>query len=334
VDRRAIVLVLVTLAACSGGGEAVAPVKPCLASAAIAPGDTHRSLVVGGATRDYYVHVPSSAPPGAAAPLVLAFHGGGDTAMGFEGFVHLRGEADAAGFVLVEPEGTGALGPSTQGRADTWNAGNCCAASSETGVDDVAFVRAVLDDLEQATCIDTARVYATGFSNGGMLAHRLACELSDRIAAIAAVSGGLGATDLDVTPPATLFACRPTRPVPVLHVHGTGDACYPFEGGEGPVAGVTFEAVPTTIEGWLSREGCGQSTTTTLANGIARCTAYDCPPPGAVTLCTLQGGGHYWPGGGDWLGSETLCGPHQGVRSADLDANDVIWTWFAQHPRR
>ena len=282
--------------------------------------------------RDYYVHVPAGADPVHPLPLVLAFHGGGHTAMGFEAFAHLKTASDAEGFVLVEPEGTGALGALTQGKADTWNAGNCCAASSQNDVDDVAFVTALLDDMEGAACIDASRVYATGFSNGGMLSHRLACQLSDRIAAIAAVSGGLGATNLDATPPATIFPCNPTRPVPVLHIHGTVDACYPFDRGPGPLAGVTFEPVPTTIQGWLAREGCGAATTTTFANGIATCSAYACPAPGAVTFCTLQGGGHYWPGGDDWLGSESLCGMHQGVRSSDLDANTIIWRWFAAHP--
>jgi polyhydroxybutyrate depolymerase len=266
---------------------------------------------------------------------VLAFHGGGQTASALEAMAQLRPKADASSFILVEAEGTGALGPGTSGAIDAWNAGNCCAYPSEKAIDDVAFVRATSDDVATQVCVDPQRVFATGFSNGAMLAHRLACELSDRIAAIAAVSGGMGEENLAVTPPETIFTCDPPRPVPVLHIHGTQDVCYPFDGGPSPLIGATtFEPVMTTIDGWVARNGCEPTTKTVLANGRATCKEYACPAGGAgdVELCTIQGGGHYWPGGNDWPGSETLCGMGQGVLSADLDANDALWQWFVAHP--
>jgi polyhydroxybutyrate depolymerase len=300
----------------------------------LAAGDYAQTVGTDGGVRTYQVHVPPGLSSSVPAPLVLVFHGGGQTSAQFEGFAHVQPKSDASGFVLVEAEGTPALPGLEAGVLDVWNAGNCCelAAQVNDNVDDVGFVAAMLDAVESRICIDPKRVFATGFSNGGMLSHRLACEMSDRIAAIAAVSGGLGNRNLDVTPVKTLFPCTPARPVPVLHIHGTRDACYPFDGGLGPLSFCTFEPVLTTIQGWVARNGCSAMPTTVRTNGAATCQLYPCPHAGDVELCTIDGGGHYWPGGGDWAGSEIFCGLGQGVRSADLVANDALWSWFTAHP--
>ena len=301
----------------------------------LAAGDYSRSLTLDGGSRTYAVHVPPGLPPSAPAPLVFAFHGGGQTATAFEGFAHLQAKSDSSGFILVEPEGTPALPGTSPGTLDVWNAGNCCelAAQVNDNVDDVGFVAAMLASLEGELCVDAKRVFATGFSNGAMLAHRLACQLSDRIAAIAAVSGGMGNRNLDVTPVQTLFPCSPGRPVSVLHIHGTQDACYPFDGGYVPLSAITAEPVMTTVTDWAGRNGCSSGPpSTVLTAGIATCQQYPCPEAGEVELCTIDGGGHYWPGGDDWTASEVVCGLNQGVRSMDLIANDALWSWFLRHP--
>jgi len=307
--------------------------------ASLAAGDYTRTLTIDGGARTYYVHVPPGLSSSSAAPLVFAFHGGGQTALegglGFESFAHVRPKSDSSGFVLIEPEGTPALPGLSPGTLDVWNAGNCCelAEQKNDDVDDVGFVAAMIDSVSQALCIDPKRVFATGFSNGGMLAHRLACQLSDRIAAITAVSGGMGNRDLDTTPVNTLFPCTPGRQVPILHIHGTQDACYPFDGGWGPLSLLTFEAVMVTIDNWVARNGCGTGNpTTVLTNGAATCNLYPCPKAGEVEFCMIDGGGHYWPGGDDWTASEVVCGSNQGIRSADLIANDAFWSWFLEHP--
>jgi polyhydroxybutyrate depolymerase len=147
------------------------------------------------------------------------------------------------------------------------------------------------------------------------------------------VSGGLGDMNLDKTPAEVLYPCNPGRQVPVLHIHGTQDACYPFDGGWGPLSLVTFESVPVTIQDWVTRNGCSTSPpTTVLTNGAATCQLYPCPHAGEVEFCTIDGGGHYWPGGDDWAGSEVFCGANQGARSADIIANDAFWSWFTAHP--
>lgn len=311
--------------------------------ATLAPGDYTQMMDSDAGPRSFDIHVPPGLDPSKPAPLVFAFHGGGQNAWQFEGFTHIHDKSDSSGFILVEADGTLALGPSALPTPspdagvvlEVWNAGNCCeyAAQTNGNIDDVGFVDRMIDKIEGETCIDPKRVFATGFSNGGMLSHRLACQLSNRIASIVAVSGGSGETDYDTNPHETLFECNPSRPVPVLHIHGTQDACYPFDGGWGPLSLVTFEPVKVTIQDWLTRNGCSNGATTTVfQNGAATCQMYPCPKAGEVELCTIDGGGHYWPGGDDWGGSTVFCGSGQGVRSADIIANDAFWNLFVAHP--
>jgi polyhydroxybutyrate depolymerase len=320
-----------------GGATATEAAAPIVCpTAALDAGDSTNTLILDGGGRTYNVHIPAGLDLSKPAPLVFAFHGGGQSISQYEGFVHLVPKSDSAGFILIEPEGTISIPGLSPGTLDVWNAGNCCelAAQINTNVDDVGFVRAMLDTITTQVCIDPKRVFATGFSNGGMLSHRLACELSDKIAAIASVSGGIGDVNLDKMPPETLFQCNPGRQVPVMHIHGTQDACYPFDGGWGPLSLVTFVSAPTTVQEWVARNGCTPDAgpTNVLSNGAASCNLYPCPHAGEVEFCTIDGGGHYWPGGDDWAGSEVFCGSNQGIRSADLIANDTIWSWFLAHP--
>jgi polyhydroxybutyrate depolymerase len=319
-----------------GGGTSPEPTPPIVCpTPMLDAGDSTNTLTFDGGGRTYNVHIPAGLDLSKPAPLVFAFHGGGQSISQFEGFVHMVPKSDSAGFILVEAEGTIALPGLTPGTLDVWNAGNCCelAAQINTNVDDVGFVRAMIDKITSQVCVDPKRIFATGFSNGGMLSHRLACELSDKIAAIASVSGGIGDVDLDKMPPQTLFQCNPGRKVPVMHIHGTQDACYPFDGGWGPLSLVTFVSAPVTVQEWITRNGCSPNPpTTVLSNGAATCNLYPCPHSGEVEFCTIDGGGHYWPGGDDWAGSEVVCGSNQGARSADLIANDTIWSWFMAHP--
>ncbi len=329
--RLALVL-FVAVPACGGSPSAHSGVSPPASSPAsltcsgftLGPGDYERTLVSGGRSRSYFLHVPPDYRPTTRTPLVLSFHGGGGNAGQHEQTVQLEAKAGAAGFLLVTPQGTG--------RADllTWNAGNCCGYARDHAVDDVAFVRALLDAVSAEVCVDPKRAYATGFSNGGLLSHRLGCELSDRIAAVAPVGGGLGYLDLDRDPPGVLFECRPPRPVPVLHIHGLQDGCYPFEGGVGyGISTETKLSIPATMAIWRERNACQATTRVTYTNREAECRAYQgCRAD--TRLCTIRDGGHAWPGSRQRTSFGTLlCG---GVVSQDLRANDVIWDFFAAHP--
>lgn len=153
---------------------------------------TEASIVHDGVERTFRVHVPPSYDATAATPVVLMFHGGFGSGRQLETSSGMSTIADREGFIAVYPDGTGGV--------RTWNGGACCNPAARDGVDDVGFVDALLDHLESELCVDPARVFSSGMSNGAILSHRLACELSERIAAIAPVAGTIG------------VECAPTRP--------------------------------------------------------------------------------------------------------------------------
>lgn len=171
------------------------------------PGDHARSLEVDEERRGYLVHVPPQYDPATPTPVVLAFHGGGGEADAMAAFSGLNEKADQAGFIVAYPDGSGRLE-----RMRTFNAGNCCGHAAAANIDDVAFTRQILDDLQGIANVDRRRIFATGMSNGAMMAYRLAAELSDRIAAIAPIAGPMG-----------MQGCRPGRAVSVIHFHGDAD---------------------------------------------------------------------------------------------------------------
>jgi polyhydroxybutyrate depolymerase len=146
-------------------------------------------------------------------------------------------------------------------------------------------------------------------SNGGFLSHRLGCELSTRIAAIAPVAGVMG-----------IPTCTPARPVPVMHFHGTLDPLVPYSGGS-PLG---FPSVPVTNDGWAARNACTGSAQQTYQKGDATCMTHDqCAGGVSVTLCTIDGGGHTWPGG--------LPVPVLGKTSTDISATDAMWDFFQKY---
>ena len=254
-------------------------------------------------TRVARVHVPASYDPSERTPLVLNFHGYAMNAGWQAEVTSYEQKADAEGFVVVHAEGLGVI----QG----WNAGDCCGTAASSDADDVGFVSALLDRLEDELCIDADRIYASGFSNGGFLSHRLACEIAPRLAAIASVSGVMGIDD-----------CSPGRPMPVIAFHGTSDNTVPYNGSNA----LGFESVAQTMEGWRVRNGCSEQVTDTYAAGDARCERFvSCELDADVELCTLDGGGHQWPGG--------QAIPLSGEVNRDIDATDEIWSFFVDHPR-
>jgi polyhydroxybutyrate depolymerase len=277
----------------------------------------------------FHVHIPASVDVHAPAPVVLFFHGGGGSADGQELVVQLIPFADAHGFVLVRGEGFATPG----GNGEVWNAGSCCAAAADNAlaIDHVGAVRAFLDLLATQTCVDAKRVFATGHSNGGMFSYRLGCELADRIAAIAPNAAMLMDRDLDATPVKTLFACTPSRPVPVLHLHGLADLCAPFAGGSSNgLDPATRPPVQYGIDVFRAANACAAEPMTTFTTGMASCSTWGgCSAGADVTLCTIGGAGHIWAGAPYRPATRTQCG---GEASSDLDANQAIWDFFVAHP--
>ena len=306
---------IVVLVGCASAGEPqtvdgkaaddaspIVDARPLVACTGKAMQARDATWTVGG--RSVRVHVPASYDPTRGTPIVLGLHGLDANASTQATVSRMNTRADSAGFVAVYPNGTG----SPRG----WNGGDCCNPAASAGVDDTAFIAKVLDEVEMRICVDPDRVHAIGLSNGGFLAHRLGCELSARIASIGSVAGVLG-----------IEHCNPTRPVPVFQVHGTSDIIIPYGGG-----GVNDnEPVATTITRWTTHNGCTAAPVTTHEQGDAKCVRYGgCTKGADVELCTIDGGGHQWPGG------ESL-GSVNGKKSDNLDATAAAWSFFAAHPR-
>ncbi len=275
--------------------------------------------MVDGRERSFWLHVPHDQGGGSPKPLVLAFHGGASTGKALREYTGLNDKADAAGFLVAYPNGSG-----PDANLLYWNAGNCCGYAHEQRIDDVAFALAMLDDLNANFAIDPARVFATGLSNGAMLAYRLASECADRIAAIAPVAGPMPRIDM-----------APSRPVSVVHFHGTLDLFTPLEGGVGKrsVTKIDHLSIAATIEAWVKANGCPpEPKITELPASVDDGTrviehVYGPGRDGAeVVLYLVEGGGHTWPG----RPSNTFV---FGKSTRNLSANDVMWDFFSRHPR-
>lgn len=289
---------------------------------------TEVSLEHGGRTRSALVHVPPSLDSSAGAgavPLVLNFHGGGGHAANQREYSRMDLLADRERFIVAYPNGTGPL----PNRLLTWNAGTCCGAAASQGVDDVGFVRALIDHLATRWPVDRSRVYATGLSNGAMMSYRLAVELPDRIAAIAPVAGSM----VVVEPGG--------RAMPILHIHSVDDRRAVFAGGLGepfPLTRVRVEHpdVEDVLRRWAAFEGCTTpAVATDQRHGTAgsasqghTATRYEfrgCRDASEVVLWRLTGAGHVWPGGQiDYL--PRLLGPGTDV----IDANEQMWRFFTR----
>lgn len=299
--------------------DAPAPADTVSPSAPITkPGDYRFSIEQGGHTRSYLVHVPRTYVPGKPTPLLLAFHGGGGSAdhMAKDNLYGLTSKSEEAGFILVYPNGYSKL-PS--GKFATWNAGACCADARDRNIDDVAFVRSILKNVSGQLAIDSSRIFATGMSNGGMMSHRLACDMAGTFKAIAAVAG----TD-------NTLNCTPAKPVSILQIHALDDDRVLFKGGAGSGAfkdtsKVTdFTSVPITVSKWAVRNGCAPEPKRVLTVPGAYCDLYDeCKGGTQVKLCVTETGGHSWPGGYKPQGAPT---------STALSANDQMWDFFMSLP--
>lgn len=283
-----------------------------------AAGTTEHSLRHGGLTRKYLLHVPARRAPGVPLPLVIAFHGGGGHAefMADDARYGWVSKADREGFAVVFPNGYSKL---PGGRFATWNAGQCCGDARDRNIDDVGFVRAVVNDVRRQLAVDPARIFATGMSNGGMLSHRLACDAADLFRAIASVAG----TDATTT-------CTPSRPVSVLHIHARDDTHVLFNGGAGPDAFrdpskvFEFVSVPDTLARWVGRDRCNPTPRRNLDVPGAYCEAYGgCADGTRLQLCVTESGGHAWPG------AERVRRGKEPASQA-IDATDVIWAFFVE----
>ncbi|MFF2942796.1 alpha/beta hydrolase family esterase [Streptomyces niveus] len=313
---RALLRTTVAAAGLALVGSALAPVtagaaapKPAGASATGCrqpapqqPGSSElRTLASGGLSRTYQLHLPADYTPRHDWPVVLAFHGRGNTGVGTEEFSGLSNLPA----IVAYPNGVIGTG---DGDRQAWQGAPYAAA----GVDDVAFTGDLIDELNRTLCVDKRRVYATGKSNGAGFTGLLACRMADRIAAIAPVAGAFY--------PETGENCRPSRPVPVIDFHGTGDVTIPYEGD----AERGLPAIPDWTAGWAERNDCrARPRTRTIEPDITITRRAGCDHGAEVHHVAITGGGHTWPGADSYSGGGYVTGT--------IEAHEVMWQFLRQY---
>jgi polyhydroxybutyrate depolymerase len=296
------------------------------ARAVLAPGEHSFTLKHDGAERSYLVHMPPQAAGGKPLPVVLNFHGAGSNGKQEEGFSNMNPCADRHGFIAVYPNGSGNFD-----NHFTWNAGFCCTYAMTHQIDDVGFVIAVIDDLAPRTPINRRRVYATGMSNGAMLAYRLGAQASNYIAAIAPVAGSMVTRDF-----------RPEHPMPLMAFNSVNDPFVRYEGGAGKTVLWLFRrgggrpSIEQVIAKWRQYDRCPEAPdpARTLSGAPASrnagitATRYawgPCANDTEVVLWKFTGSGHVWPGGIQDRFEHVLG------RTTDLiDANEEMWQFFSK----
>ena len=246
-----------------------------------------------GQSREYRLFIPSDYDETDARPLVFALHGFTNSAETIENRSQFNTIADTANFFVCYPNGIG--------RA--WNVGWQFGSTA----DDVGFFDALIDTLSENFNINQNRIYSTGFSNGGFMSHRLACELNNRIAAVASVAGGFA--------PDYFENCNPERAVPVMQIHGNFDFVVPINGG----LGITIP-IEEVVNFWVENNACNSDFSTTSISSLVELRDWEnCAPNSTVRYFEIERGGHNWPGSSD-------SGSNQ-----DIDASLEIWEFFRQY---
>lgn len=270
------------------------------AQAAVSEG----TLRFGGVERSYRLYVPSSYSSQKPAPMVVALHGGFGTGEIFAEQSGFDAVAERNGFLVAYPDGV----------KRAWNAGSCCGPPMEKNVDDVGFVRALIAALRMKYVIDPARIYGTGFSNGAMLLHRIACEAPGTFAAIAPVSGGL-----------MLQSCTAKLGTSALLIQGRLDERIPWGGG---VFNETYRpSIKELVAGLAERNGCSAGEKSIEKGPGYECLSRTgCKAGSEVSWCALEGVGHQWAGGKTFM--PRVLGPN----SDQFPTSQKIWEFFQRHP--
>jgi polyhydroxybutyrate depolymerase len=252
-----------------------------------APGDQTIKLQWGGVERSYVVHIPPGYTGTTAVPLMMVIHGAHNTPALARSWSQMDPVSNQNGFIVMYPAGL-----------DCWNAGGilpgCTAAD-----DDVGFLKAAISDVKSHACIDPKRVYATGISNGSIMAQYMGCQAADIFASVGGVAAGVG-------------RCSPSRPLSVFYVHGTEDTTVSFSGAQ------------PNVTRWATVNGCNMTPVETYNNqGSTKCVTYQgCKDGVEVTFCTVTGMGHCWP-------EDTRCGPGGGPM---FKASPMMFEFFQKHP--
>jgi polyhydroxybutyrate depolymerase len=292
----------------------------CMAKEA-KPSFISQQMTFDGRERSYLIHLPPVYQPGTSLPLVLALHGGGGTAAGMEKLTGLSKVSDKGEFILCYPQGIG----------KNWNDGRNVKDSkaAQEDINDVGFLLALMDKLTADYGADPHRIYMTGISNGGFMSYRMGLEAADRLAAIAPVAANLAEDVLNL---------KPSQPISVLIINGDEDPLVPWEGGwvgfGGKKRGKCISAMDTQ-HFWQTADGItpGSESVTILpeqntkdGTRIQVLASHNDGNGADVVLYDVQGGGHTWPGGWQYLGVWLV-----GRTSRELNASEVIWEFFKEH---
>lgn len=262
-----------------------------------------------GNNRSYLVHIPSDYDQDILYPLVIAMHGGTGSAENLERQSRLSDKSDEEKFIVVYPDGIeGGIF-----NIRTWNAGWCCGHSATSNVDDVGFIEKLVLLLIEDYSIDQNRVYATGMSNGGYMAYRLACEKPELFAAIAPVACSM------------TFDCNPSQSIPIIQFHSFQDKNVLYQGGYGDGLSVHYSPpIDSVINIWAINNSCKTKNDTILNDEkILQLRWSDCDCESNIDLYISSDGGHSWPGG-----VKTLLGD---PTSNYLDASELMWDFFKSH---
>ena len=271
--------------------------------------------MVGDIERSYIVHFPMNIKLGTGLPLVIVLHGGGGDADSIIKASGFSDKADKNQFITVYPEGT-----HNEKERKTWNAVHCCGKAKVTNANDLEFINLIIDDLENTSAIDKSRIYIAGLSNGGMLAHRLGAQLSERIAAIGVIAGAI----FDDQP-------KPFSPISVLMIHGLSDDVVPAKGGESQTPLVKrdmdkpFLSVQAGYDFWRQQNGCKVELEPHIKANITTLRNRECKENVMVVLQTVKRGGHNWFGSNKQIYTQY----DDGSTYLGHSATDTLWDFFA-----
>ena len=266
-------------------------------------GQFSQSFNFDSSSRTYQLYVPAAYKGTTRVPLVFDFHGYGSDAVQQMNYGDFRPQADKSDFLIVAPDGQTSAG-----------GGRHFSFGNEPGLqNDLSMVKSLMTHLESTLCVDTARIYATGMSDGGAMTSILACSANDKFAAFA--------------PVAVIVYCggNGTRPVAIAAFSGTADPVVPFNGGKVHCCGGSVVAsAPGSMASWAKYDHCGSKfTDTRLGTQVRRRTWKGCRPTDAPVFYIIDGGGHTWPG--------AFPVPRLGLTTQQIDASAVIWKFFAAH---
>lgn len=273
----------VLAAACTSDDEdpaaAPSPTPAAPDGAPAAPRSDDREIAVEEQERSYRMVTPPADSGDAGLPVVVAIHDAGNTIDGMVQATQLQRAAVQHGFAVAFPA-------AAEEAERTWNAGFCCGAGPSVGLDDMAFLDAIVDEVAAEERVDADRVYLAGVSNGAVMAYRYACERAERVAGVGSVAGTMDPE-----------ACQPSEPVSVLEIHGTADDVVPFDGGEMPdfvqatQPAISAEAL---VRHWAEAGSCSEEPATATDEPVTRTTWEQCDAGASVELIAIEGAGHTW----------------------------------------